>query len=387
MRNWFRPIGSPVPNHSIRPNAEPFLFDYNFTIDSEYGTFTAYGADRLAIRINEINAIVALDEMKKTATFVEAAAKAALSPIGVAKDLVTKPVTTTKEVVKGVGDTGKSVIGGVRKRVKSVVSGDKQEKVQKTEYEDGALSEISGYSKIKREFSKELGVDPYSRNTILQGELREISRTAALGDIGVSAGVTFATSGATRVAIKATSASAELREMLSDMTPKEIRAMARNKMVGLGCSDEVIDTFLNHLQMLPTEKAFMVESAMKLAGASGMDTLFRLASQTQNEIDTVRFLRATRQLATPSADANRVTAIVDCSGVVAGITSDGRLIVPLTGANIAWIPPAEKVAEAVASFDGGTQTIGGRELHVSGEVTPTARKELGARGLIVVDGD
>ena len=147
------------PNYGLQAEAAPYLFDYTYTIDSEFGTFSAHGIDRLAKRINEINAIATLREMKNTETFSKAAAKAALSPLNTAKDLVTKPVKTAGGVLKGVVETGKSVVGGVKNGVKNAATGKKQ---QKTEYEDGALGELSGYSKMKRALAGKLGVDPYS---------------------------------------------------------------------------------------------------------------------------------------------------------------------------------------------------------------------------------
>ena len=365
-------------HHKVRADTVPYLFDYSYTIDSDFGVFYAYGAKGLARRVNEINAIASLRELKKTKTFIDAAAKAALNPLNTAKDLVTKPLKTVDGVAKGAVDTGKGVVGGVRDGVRSLI---RREKSTKTEYEDGALGELSGYSRTKRTLAAKLGVDPYSSNAVLQRELQGVARTAALGDIGVGAGLAVLTSGVTRTAISATSASSDFRAALVDMTPAEIKAKGKKEMQRLGCSEELIERFVNHVPLLPSQRALLVYGAKKFEGAAGLDSVFVSACRVRDEIEATRFIEALAMLEKEKSAGVRIERLADCGGTVVAITPDGTLLVPMPGTQIAWIPLARRAALSIVACNPAGRAIVGRELLVAGSVTPKAKSGFASNGV------
>ena len=89
-------------NFTVR-NPVPTYFGSNqYTIDSDYGVFTADGNAMLMRRVAEIQGIAALQAMSQTSEFTQAAAQAAEAPLNVAQDLVTNPVPTISSVPRGI---------------------------------------------------------------------------------------------------------------------------------------------------------------------------------------------------------------------------------------------------------------------------------------------
>ena len=78
-------VQNPVPTYSG---------SNQYTIDSDYGVFTADGNAMLMRRVAEIQGIAALQAMSQTSEFTQAAAQAAENPLNVVQDLVTNPLPT-----------------------------------------------------------------------------------------------------------------------------------------------------------------------------------------------------------------------------------------------------------------------------------------------------
>src|SRR6478672_4571663 len=86
------------PNFTVRNPVPTTAGSNHYFIDSDFGTFEADGNAMLIRRVAEINGIAQLKAISKTDEFTQAAAQAAVVPLGAAKDLVTDPVQTISSV-------------------------------------------------------------------------------------------------------------------------------------------------------------------------------------------------------------------------------------------------------------------------------------------------
>jgi hypothetical protein len=136
-------------NFTVR-NAVPTSSGSNqYTIDSDFGVFTAGSNQMLLRRVAEIQGIAQLQALSKTDEFAQAAAQAAATPLNVAQDLVTDPVDTISSVPRGIwGFLNRA--GAVKRATEgeALVSGRQ------------TLSNVSGFSKTKRDMALKMGVDP-----------------------------------------------------------------------------------------------------------------------------------------------------------------------------------------------------------------------------------
>src|SRR5262249_49187656 len=159
-----------------------------FVVASDFGPFEAESDAMLRRLLREIHAIAVLQGITLTDAYAKALAQAALSPVRGAHQLVTNPVATVKAVPNALYNELERVGQGVQTTVKG----------QTTKYEDSAVAETLQMSTYKREYAKELGVDPYSSNPVLQNDLEAVAWAAAAGNLTVSAATMV--SGSTAVA-------------------------------------------------------------------------------------------------------------------------------------------------------------------------------------------
>ena len=117
--------------YKIDPEAVNDGFSNTYTLRTEVGDVQAISDYQLARQIQEINALIILDEMSKAGVFGDAMKEGIVAPIRGGKALVTAPVETTKGAVKGVGRW----LGNVGRSVKS-----------DDPYQEGAVSAAAGWA-------------------------------------------------------------------------------------------------------------------------------------------------------------------------------------------------------------------------------------------------
>ncbi len=122
---------------------------------------TAVSDYRLRARIQEVQALKALDEMSRAGVFGDSLRNGALAPIEGLVDLAKSPVETSKGAAKGVGRWFSNIAD-------SVSSDDP--------HQEGALSAAAGWAATKRAFAVELNVDPYTDWEPLQQALVSVGR-------------------------------------------------------------------------------------------------------------------------------------------------------------------------------------------------------------------
>ena len=103
------------PNHKIVEQVVTYNgFTNHFIIHTDFGRFKAVGNGMVPIRIQEINAIAKLDEIKKSRSFVDGVKDSGGTLVESTKNLIIHPVDTVSGFPSGLynifADTG-SVIG------------------------------------------------------------------------------------------------------------------------------------------------------------------------------------------------------------------------------------------------------------------------------------
>src|SRR5262252_8128695 len=148
-----------------------------FTIDSDFGVFEADGNEMLLQRLKEIDAIARLQDVSRTDEFKKSLVAAAKSPLNSAKAIARDPAQAIANVPKGL----MKFMGRAKESVQNVGKGGDNEA------RDGSrLKDAIGYSDKKREIALEMGVDPYTTNTVLQKQLDDVAMASWAGGFGFS---------------------------------------------------------------------------------------------------------------------------------------------------------------------------------------------------------
>lgn len=233
------------PNHTIEDKVTNDGYLNTYTLDSQWGNLEVVSTPLLKKRIKELDAMAEMEQLKGTKEFKDGVENALKGIAAGGKQIVTNPVGSVKAVGKG--------IGGVFKSIGGVFSGDKQ---KHGETEGNTLERVSGFSKVERQYAEQFGVDPYSRNELLQKELSDISKAGFLGSKITSMGL--GSVGALGTAVSVAGTVDNLTTMVYSSSPKVLRKYCRDQLAQMGVDEDVVDLFLNNTNFTITEQTAIV---------------------------------------------------------------------------------------------------------------------------------
>jgi hypothetical protein len=342
-----------------------------FIILSTFGPFEAIGEDMLRIRIEEIKAIAALEEIKKTKAFRNAAEQAAMSSVKGARNLITHPVNTISGVPKGVGR--------LFSRVGEMFEGGRGEQ------EDSVAKELVGFSAVKRQYAHNMGVDVYTSNKVLQKELNRVSWAGFAGGVGVSL-ATIAVKGASEVAyfsIVGTKFVQGMNQILLDNAPEDLRLINRDKLQQMGVEDSVIEEFLHHPKFSPRHETILVHALAEMKGVKNRDQFIKQANFAVYEEDAFFFQRIAEMMYSYHKNVEPFTEIIPVRRVVVGYTAKQSVVVTLPMDYVYWTERADRGTAALVQLNLTGRPIKKTELWITGTFTPRAMQELNSRGIVV----
>jgi hypothetical protein len=358
-------VGEPV-------QADGFM--HHYVIVSKFGEFHAYGRTALAVRVREIEA---LTKIAKT------------SDVDVVLKTVTRRVQgDAKTMTQAVGNPVKTVVG-IPKGVSHLFSGYKAQASEMSESvqhhgEPGGNSNAAhdvkadavryadrylGVSAAERRYYQQLGVDPYTDNTVLRKAVHHLAQVDATVNLGMHfvgiPGVPYL--GDVRRAMDA----------IYNEDPAVLRARRRTALAGYGLSSGEIQRFENTLLLSPTRQSLLTEYAKSLDGVAGRDELFRHALSLTTEQEAEVFMQSTGMLVRLHAH-RPVIRILAGLRLPAAQLADGGIVVPGAIDALYW---TEDVAIDEAALHALLPLSSGKlELWVSGTVSTRARRELESRG-------
>ncbi|MCA8881320.1 MAG: hypothetical protein KDA73_15520 [Rhodobacteraceae bacterium] len=375
-------------------------FMATFTIVSPYGEFVASGPGMLAVRIREIRAIAALDELESDEQFIAAAEGAARDTAGSLRKLAEHPKETLKGVPEGVGRfldrTGRSLktglqklddarrgeLPGVEPDSASELPGGPGQPVDGSKADlAGAIARAGGevavnalgFDEHRRRLAKDLGVDPYTTNARLSDRLDEVTWAAFAGGLGVNV-VTSMIPGGMLV-----SASSQLTDWVWDTAPGDLRVRVERTLRSAGVGEDETDRFLRHHWYTLSMQAALAASLQALDGVDGRAAAISLALSAGSEgqatfvVQTLEMLKNYHVMRAPLSE-------LAVEGTLVGKSRSGDVVVMAPADLVSWTPVLDRFASRFA--DKPRQI---RSMHLAGRTTDRAREELTNRGWTVVE--
>ena len=161
------------PNHQVDQNVINDGFLNIYTITTPKGPITAVSTATLRKYVPELDAAARMEKVRGSKEFMAGIAGKAGDVVEGTKALVTDPVETVSGAVSGVG----KLFG----RAKENMTGG-----SRSDVETSRLKDLMGYSKSRRDYADQFGVDAYSRNPVLKAALDEISWAGYSGSMTAS---------------------------------------------------------------------------------------------------------------------------------------------------------------------------------------------------------
>lgn len=352
----------------------------HFVIHSDYGQFSARSQRELRKRISEIAAIAQLKETGNIEVLADSAVDAAERSVKSLGHVVTDPVGTVIGLGSGISRlfqrTGKSIEEASEKLQSFSEKGnDKQNTADGTSATDtvaniGAdvVKSQLGYNRERRRLSKELGVDPYSDNAVLNDELSRESKAATVGSLG------FKLAAPTTAVLNYVGTAANL---VWDLHPTDLRIRNEKSIAAMGISETMSYRFFHNRSYSFVRQTRFVTALEGLANVAQRQLLVAYATGAQTVPEAEYYTRVAELMAVYHKK-RRLARIVGTGWLVpiAFTKADGAvLIVPVD--HLGW---TDEVAEAAkALIDIARREAGAGiepELWIEGRISARAREEL-----------
>lgn len=355
-------------NYKVAPLVRSDGFLEIFTVQSTVGTFAVSGRQLLNRRINELNAVAALDKLSKTDLFTQSLVKSAASPVKFGIDLLHNPFGTIDQTVSGVTDAFGKIGAGAANP-----GGDP----------DGLAASAIGVSTAKRQLAAKLDVDPYTDFKPLSDKLNDISTTMALGGLGPKAAFSLI-GGGVGMALSYSSTADGVRDLVRDKTPAQLIEINTQRLRAMGVVDRTAHAFLANDFYTITDQTRLIE-ALRQLGNVGNRTVFVERAADANARDLAFFLvrRAEMIADFQKTSGGAIKQFVSANGFPVNILANGHATIIAPIDLLAWSPTPLQALAAVSSglrADGKDKKI---ELRISGSATPAARVALNGMGWTV----
>jgi hypothetical protein len=358
------------PNFTVIDPVRADGYMYHFKVKSTYGLFQVSGIGALRKLEHEIWAIDQLQGVTNSDAFLKSLKDQAGKPISFAKDVVTKPSETLSGIPNGVG----RLVSNVSTAVTNT----------RDPSQDSAAQEALLVGSFKRDYATRYGVDPYSSNPMLQGELEKIGKAAAFGSWTASAAM-VPISGPASSVITATSLGKSFNNILKAEPPPRIRVINEVKLKEMRVADDLAKRYLDHPVYTPRQDLILVDSLWRLGAAKGRDAFLQAAMAAADETEANFFVNMAQILRGYQEKQGPITGITMVGPLAVAQTKRGAAVIPFALDYGVWTANADKISQGLKTKYWATGFNGKFELWVTGTLSARAKKDLRARGYTVAE--
>ena len=357
-----------------------------YRIRSDYGDFDAASTLMLRIRIREIEALAKLDEISKTAVFLNAAADAGVGQLRTIRQFATHPIKTVAGIPAGIGrmftrykrqasdglDTAKELVARDDETVDGETADDDDSAVVAVSETATFVAEgYFGVSRAERNWHRELRTDPYTSNAVLRKAIKSVAWADRLGRFGIkSVGVPK---------IPGVDVLSDVNEAVWSKDPYELQDLNRARLRDAGADETLIERFFEETSLSPTQQTLLIAAIADLEGAARRAGIVLQSLNALGETEARFFVQAAVMLAWYHRNLAPLAEVSTQMSIPAGILESGSVVIVMAADRMYW---NETIASAVharmASLDDATDPT--HQLWLTGEVSERCRAELTALG-------
>jgi hypothetical protein len=365
------------PHHKVDGPVTTEGYFHEVAMTSPSGRFEADGLSQVPVLIHEIDAIASLQDVSKTDVFLSAAGRSVVNVGTSAAAAVKDPVATAKGIGSGIKRFGVNLGRRTERAVESARSdddedGDADEAGQESAAASTANS-LLGVNAALRRWAQKVGVDPYTRNTVLLEALGSIAKVDAAGSI------------ATNVVLPippVVGMTSNVGKLVWGQDPEALRKTNEGRLRELGVGDEMAAALFRNTAQTPTTQTRLV-AALHAVRAAGSDDYVRTASEATTNREALFFVESAELLQTWHARVPVKTLLKDSRALVA-VSADGHAVALLP---LDWVRSTAASSAALRDITGRVKReLGAKRLTIvlTGRASPRATKEITALGWTIV---
>jgi hypothetical protein len=368
------------PGYSVLPQVPTngAMGQYTLVADQsvfheDAGTYYVESLELAKIRLSEIPAIAALDNMSNTDVFAKALASSAVRPVAAAAKMVAHPMDTITGLPGGVGDLFGRVSMGAGEIASSASNSFGSGKA--AGQAGNATLTALGYDQVRRDLARKLHVDPYSSDPILTKRLNKVAWVMFSARMTVSAAM-MAVPGSMIIT------GVTFTNDLVYQTPKaDLIILVQKKLKSIGLSQEEIVTFTTNAAIPLSLQVTAVKDLEALGDIPGRRAAAVDLGNVMTEYQARFIVTSLHMLDQWSQQRSHITRI-QAPGVLVARDQNSVSILPAPVDYLSW-------TQRIAGFatDPELMTLRHRVLWITGKMTPLARQQLAAKGWSVREGE
>lgn len=375
------------PHYVVAAEVKPEGYLNQYLVQSDFGDFAAVGTPMLYVRLQEVQALAALEEVSKSEVFLKSAGNSVLNVGKSVGKAVTDPGATVKGIGAGVQRFGENLGRKTKQAAEStkeaVAGGDEQpgEAGGKSTTEKAADAGSSaaksylGVTGAARRWAQKLGVDPYTSNAVLGKALEEIGRIDAAGGIAAKAVTPVPT---------VVSKAADVSDLVWGKDPQELAKLNEQRLGELGVDKKVAEAFLKSAAFSPSRQTRLV-AALHAVRAPGVADYVDAAREAKSEVEAEFFTESAEMLAALQGREPVAAVLPDSRAMVAGLGGKRAVaLLPLDA--VRWTEASRTALTEIAGRARKELSAEKLELELTGRMTPRAEKEAAALGWSVKQG-
>jgi hypothetical protein len=361
-------------HHEVAAKVRTEGFFHEVTITSAFGSFEAVGLSQVPVRIQEINALAALQDVSKTEVFLSAAGRSAVNVGKSTVSAVKDPEATAKGIGGGIKRFGVNLGRRTERAVESAT--DKEADPEDAEgggnAAEGAAKTVLGVNSALRRWAQKVGVDPYTTNSVLHKALDSIAEVDAAGSI------------ATKVVLPVPAVvgmSATVGDLVWGKDPEALRKLNEERLRGMQVPDDVAGRLFSNKAYTLTLQTRLIAAFHGLAIA-GRDDYVKTASEAKRIREALFFVESAEMLR-PLNQRERLTKLLTDSRALVASSSGGHVIALLP---IDWLGATAATSKTLGEITSrAKKELAGTRLTMvlTGQASPRMAKELSASGWTV----
>ena len=354
-------------NYTVEPVVRSDGVMRHFDVNTAYGKFTFDGVEFTKLRLHELDAVAAIENMSRSDAFGNALGRAALGPIKFGTDLITKPADTVGRSLNG--------ISNMFDRVGAGLANNRADR-------DPLLENLLGVSDTQRQLAVELDVDPYTDFPPLAQRLKEMAGAMAAGSLPVRAGLALVPGGV-GIAVSSVATVNSAKDTLRDKTAAQVIAEARSILLSLEVPAETTGRLVENRNFTPADLVIMA-LALKQLGAQNTTAFIEYAANAGSRNAAFYQRRRAQLLAARSAELGDIVSFITIGGQPINFTRSGRIVAAFTFDDIAWTEVQQRTFNAATVEIRRRNTGVAPVLAATGAVTPMAASAIRKLGWKIV---
>ena len=364
------------PHYQVGDEVRTEGYFHEFTMTSDFGAFDAIGRSMLAVRIQEVGALAALQDVSKTEVFLAAAGQSVVKIGQTAANVVVDPVGTAKGLGAGFKrfgvNLGRRTQRAVDSQKDSSAAGDdgakEGDKAEDSAPESAAKS-ILGVTSATRRWAKKVGADPYTNNAILRQALEDVGKVDAAGSI------------ATKVVVPIPAVvgmTSSVGDLVWGKDPEEVRKINEQRLKALTVPDAVAKKLFANPHLTLTYQTRLV-AALSAVKAKGCADYVQTAAEARHEREALFFVESAEMLQQWHARQPVVSVLTDSRALVAR-DQGGHAAVLLPLDWVGWTTQTGEALTVIAIRARRELKATQLQLVLTGETSQRAARELAAQG-------